>query len=722
MGWFAEQLKARKENNQRAFENSFMDLAGLNDAEANATRDDFIVKQLTKYFGYPELNLPQGLKTLSDKIDYTLKNIGILGRKIELTGTWALDNRDPILVFTKNNKIPILMLPKGTRGYYSVSYVTGKKYKSTAAISKKLRTEAYAFYKPLPTHKLTLKEYFQYFRKSVRLIDLIGVALMSIIVTGFGMLTPYITKSMTGTVVNEKDMKLYAMMTIFLISSGVGFVLIKALQAFVNARVSIKIEKMMQETTMSRMLSLPPSFFKKYSTGELTSRFSMVSALSNAMFNGVFLTLLSSIMSLAFMAQIIQFTPSLIIPVAIILVINLTFSVSITLLQISVSKKQLLLGAKESGTSYSIFSGIQKIRLAGAEKRAFARWAKDFSKWGEPAYHPPLVIRLSGVISIIISSLGAIAIYFIAAENNISVSSYMAFTASYGSLSAMVSTLTSLFTVLARIRPVLDMAKPFLEEETEDDPNKETVEKLDGNIKLDNVSFKYTEDGPLILDGISLDIKPGEYIGIVGKTGCGKSTLVRLLLGFEKPLNGNIYFDNKNINDINLPSLRTKIGSVTQNGGIFHADILSNIIITAPNLGEDEAWAAAEIAGIADDIRAMPMGMRTMISEGQGGISGGQKQRIMIARAIVNKPKILIFDEATSALDNKTQKSISESISNLNCTRIVIAHRLSTIKQCDRIIYMEDGNIKESGSYNELIAKQGKFFELVERQRIDKND
>ena len=470
------------------------------------------------------------------------------------------------------------------------------------------------------------------------------------------------------------------------------------------------------------MLSLPPSFFKKYSTGELTSRFGTVSALSNAMFNGVFLTLLSSIMSLAFMAQIIQFTPSLIIPVAIILVINLTFSVSITLLQISVSKKQLLLGAKESGTSYSIFSGIQKIRLAGAEKRAFARWAKDFSKWGEPAYHPPLVIRLYGVISIIISSLGSIAIYFIAAENNISVSSYMAFTASYGSLSAMVSTLTSLFTVLARIRPVLDMAKPFLEEETEDDPNKETVEKLDGNIKLENVSFKYTEDGPLILDGISLDIKPGEYIGIVGKTGCGKSTLVRLLLGFEKPLNGNIYFDNKNINDINLPSLRTKIGSVTQNGGIFHADILSNIIITAPNLGEDEAWAAAEIAGIADDIRAMPMGMRTMISEGQGGISGGQKQRIMIARAIVNKPKILIFDEATSALDNKTQKSISESISNLNCTRIVIAHRLSTIKQCDRIIYMEDGNIKESGSYNELIAKQGKFFELVERQRIDKND
>ena len=166
--------------------------------------------------------------------------------------------------------------------------------------------------------------------------------------------------------------------------------------------------------------------------------------------------------------------------------------------------------------------------------------------------------------------------------------------------------------------------------------------------------------------------------------------------------------------------MRSKIGSVTQNGGVFHADIFSNIIITAPNLSEDDAWAAAEVAGIADDIRNMPMGMRTMISEGQGGISGGQKQRLMIARAIVNKPKILIFDEATSALDNKTQKSISESINHLNCTRIVIAHRLSTIKECDRIIYMEDGQILESGKYDELIKKQGKFAELVERQRLDK--
>ena len=222
-----------------------------------------------------------------------------------------------------------------------------------------------------------------------------------------------------------------------------------------------------------------------------------------------------------------------------------------------------------------------------------------------------------------------------------------------------------------------------------------------------------------MVNDLSLEIKEGEYIAIVGQTGCGKSTLVRLLLGFEKPLSGKVYFDGYNLEEVDLSSLRRNIGTVMQNGVLFHADIFSNIIISCPNMSEEDAWHAAEIANIADDIREMPMGMKTVISEGQGGISGGQKQRIMIARAIVHSPKVLVFDEATSALDNKTQKSISESISRLNCTRVVIAHRLSTIINADRIIMLEGGKIIEEGNYKELIAKKGKFAELVERQRLD---
>ena len=245
------------------------------------------------------------------------------------------------------------------------------------------------------------------------------------------------------------------------------------------------------------------------------------------------------------------------------------------------------------------------------------------------------------------------------------------------------------------------------------------VTKLNGSIEVSNVFFRYNDSMPYVVDGMNLKIKAGEYIAIVGTTGCGKSTLMRLLLGFETPEKGAIYYDGMDMSKLDLRSLRRRIGVVTQDGSLFQGDIYSNIVISAPYLDLDAAWEAAELAGIADDIRAMPMGMQTVISEGQGGISGGQKQRLMIARAVAPKPRVLMFDEATSALDNKTQKRVSEALDGLKCTRIVIAHRLSTIKNCDRILVLDKGHILEDGTYDELIAKNGFFAELVERQRLD---
>ena len=263
------------------------------------------------------------------------------------------------------------------------------------------------------------------------------------------------------------------------------------------------------------------------------------------------------------------------------------------------------------------------------------------------------------------------------------------------------------------------MAKPIMDAEPEISEGKHIVTKISGGIELSNVSFRYEDNSPLVVDDLSLKIKPGQYVAIVGKTGCGKSTLMRLLLGFEKPQKGAIYYDGRDMGTLDLKSLRKRIGVVTQNGKLFQGDIYSNIIISAPYLSVDDAWKAAEIADIADDIRAMPMGMHTIISEGAGGISGGQKQRLMIARAVAPNPKILMFDEATSALDNITQKKVSEALDSLKCTRIVIAHRLFTIKQCDRIIVLDSGKIVEDGTYEELIDKKGYFYELVERQRLD---
>ena len=721
MGWFSDQIKKRKENNQIMLENSFNDLAGIKnlvEGEEKDLRDIFICSQLTKYFEFNSVEVPNTITGTMKRIDYVTRSGGVAYKKITIARGWNIENRDPILVFTKRTNTPVLLLPTGSSDFYYISYHTGKKRLITNTLIKVFKGEAYVFYNPLPNSKLTLDQYVRHFKKTIRTIDIISVITISVIATVIGMLPAYIIKRLTGEVVENKDFRLFAVVSFYVIGAGLIYILIKATQAFINARVAIKMEKTMQQTTMMRMLSLPPSFFKKYDTGELTSRFMSVSSLSNLMFNGIFLTALSSLMSLVYFTQVVQFAPSLVWPVLAIITLTSIFSIMVSLIEVKVSRKQLKLSAKESGVTYSLINGIQKIRLAGAEKRAFSKWAQSYAASSELLYHPPLIIRLSTVISMLISLGGTLLIYLVAAKNSIDISSYMAFTTSFASLSVASSSLSRVGSFMARLRPAFEMTRPLLEEEVEDS-SKESVEELKGDIVLENVSFKYSDKGPYILEDINLHVKNGEYLGIVGKTGCGKSTIVRLLLGFEKVTLGKVLFDGKNIQDIDLQSLRRKIGSVTQNGGIFHADILSNILITSPDLGEKEAWEAAEIAGIAEDIRHMPMGMSTVISEGQGGISGGQKQRIMIARAIVNKPKVLIFDEATSALDNRTQNNISEAINKLNCTRIVIAHRLSTIKNCDRIIYIENGKIEEEGNYQELIDKRGKFFELVERQKID---
>ena len=474
-----------------------------------------------------------------------------------------------------------------------------------------------------------------------------------------------------------------------------------------------------EASMMMRLLSLPASFFRKYSPGELHNRSSSVNTLCSTLMDMVLNTGLTSLTSLLYVGQVFRFAPTLVVPSLMIILVMVVFSVLSTLVQIRLNRARMELTAKESGMTYGLLGGVQKIKLAGAEKRVFAKWLNLYAEGAEITYNPPTFIKVNAVISTAIGLFSNTVLYYLAVQSNIGLSSYFAFTAAYGMLIGAFMSVSSIALSAAQIQPFLEMAEPFLKAEPETTQGKEIVTRLSGGIELNHVSFRYSEDGPYILNDLSLKIRPGEYVAVVGRTGCGKSTLVRLLLGFEQPEKGAIYYDGKDMNSLDLPFLRRKIGTVMQDAGLFQGDIYSNIVITAPQLTLDEAWEAAETAGIAEDIRAMPMGMNTLISEGQGGISGGQKQRIMIARAIAPKPKLLIFDEATSALDNKTQKQVSEALDSMGCTRLVIAHRLSTIRHCDRILVLDGGRIIEDGTYDALIEKGGSFAELVERQRMD---
>lgn len=292
---------------------------------------------------------------------------------------------------------------------------------------------------------------------------------------------------------------------------------------------------------------------------------------------------------------------------------------------------------------------------------------------------------------------------------------FLAFNAAFsGLLGAMVG-MTSTFLSVAEIIPLYERATPILKTLPEIDEVKTDPGHLTGELDISRIFFRYHEVGPLVLQDVSLRARPGEFIAVVGSSGSGKSTLLRLLLGFETPESGAIYFDGQDLAGLDVQSVRRQMGVVLQNSQLLPGNIFDNIVGSLP-LTMDDAWEAAALAGLAEDIQQMPMAMHTAITAGSSTLSGGQRQRIVIARAIVNKPRIIIFDEATSALDNRTQAEVSRSLEGLNATRIVIAHRLSTIINADRIYVMDQGKIVQSGTYAELISQEGPFAEMAKRQ------
>lgn len=545
------------------------------------------------------------------------------------------------------------------------------------------------------------------------------IALATLALSLIGMFSPMISKLLFDRVLMSGSVRLLIAITVFSVCVSISTLLISAVKNMIAARIETKLNISVDAATMMRIMSLPADFFKQYSAGELSNRASQVGVLCKMLASTVLSAGLTSVFSLIYISQIFVYAPALVVPALIIILVTVVFSVVSSLVQMKLSIRRMELSGKEDGMTYALITGIQKIKLAGAEKRAFARWGNLYAENARLAYSPPMFIRLNSVISLAISLAGTIIMYVMAVKSGISVADYYAFDTAYGMVSGAFASLAGIALTVAQIKPILNMVKPFFDAVPEVSDGKQVITRLSGGIELSNVSFRYSENMPLVVDDMSLKIRPGQYVAIVGKTGCGKSTLMRLLLGFEHPQKGAIYYDGRDLERIDLRSLRRRIGAVMQNGKLFQGDIYSNIVISAPWLSQEEAWEAAELAGIADDIRAMPMGMNTIISEGSGGISGGQRQRLMIARAIAPKPRILMFDEATSALDNITQKKISEALASLKCTRIVIAHRLSTIKQCDRIIVLDNGKIIEDGKYDELIEKNGFFAELVARQRLD---
>jgi len=726
MGWFDDQIRQRIQNDQDTFEEAFEEVAGsvLGSRTAARLKDERVVArealdEILKYYHKKPVDIPEDITELNDQLEYALRPLGMMTRDVKLTEGWYRDAYGPMLGFLRESGAAVALLPGALRGYSYRDPETGAKVRINRKTAQLLELEALCFYQPLPMKKLGIPDLLLYMKKNVSAGDIALIVLATLAVMVVGLIEPRVYQAITGPVLESKNVSMLVGMAIFLLCSAVASELINVVSDLLMERVTKKTALAVESSVMMRILSLPVSFFRKYSSGELSSRADSVGSLCDTLVSSVMSTGLSSLLSLIYIGEIFRFAPLLVWPSILIIIVTVGASLATSLAQISISRRKMKLAAEESGMSYAMVSGIQKIKLSGSEKRAFARWARLYARNTELQYNPPAFIKLSSVITTAISLVGTIVLYYLAASSGVGPSQYYGFSAAYGRVMGAFTALSGIAISVASIPPILEMAEPILKTEPEITAGKDQVQRVSGSIELSHVTFRYDPDTPDVLTDLSLKIEAGEYVAVVGRTGCGKSTLVRLMLGFEKPQRGSVLYDGRDLASLDPRSVRRNMGVVIQNGQLMQGDIFSNITLSAPWLSLEDAWEAAETAGIAQDIRDMPMGMQTVISEGQGGISGGQKQRLLIARAIAPKPRILILDEATSALDNVTQKQVSEALDRLKCTRVVIAHRLSTIRNCDRILVMDKGAIIEDGTYDELIARHGAFAELVARQRLD---
>lgn len=645
-------------------------------------------------------------------------------REVQLEPGWYRQDSGPVLAYTKDRKIPIVCLPNGPGRYWAYNLTEGSKVKIDETYAATLETRGEVVYRPFPPKKMGLWDLIKFGFQHTYPRDWIGSWMLAMIGVLIGLLVPAVNQLLYDRLIPLGDTQAVVQVCSAVIACMIGnlsFVVVKNIAAF---RGTSTMRYAVQNAVYDRIFQLPESFLSRYDSADLAQRAIGITVFFEKIADVYSGFLLTALFSLLYFWRIVQFSAQLSLIAFGMMLLFLTIIFFLGMRQMKYERRMAELDSKSSSIMYQFISGISKIRIAGVENRVLYEYLKPYIQlkklWMKKH-------RLSLIAQTLIGGAQAaflLAIYpfLIGASAQLSVGSFLGFLTAFGAVSIAFLDLAGAVLKMTEVMPLYERSKLLLDTLPEGGSETQTMRRLPGNlsgeIEVNNLQFSYGNEGEQILKNVSFHIRPGEYVGIVGASGSGKSTLMKLLLGFEKAQSGKIYYDGMDIDSLDKRELRKKFGVVLQDGKLIAGSIYENITIMMPGASVSQVEQVLRDVELEQDILKMPMGLHTILDEDSRTISGGQRQRMLIARAIIGKPKILYFDEATSALDNAAQAVICKRLEKLRATRVVVAHRLSTVENCDRILVLEEGLLVEEGNYQELMDKQGRFYQMAQRQMV----
>lgn len=663
-----------------------------------------------------EMNSILGCESVEELIESTLDSMGVMCEAIDVSHRDFSKSSDIILAQNETGRAVVLI--PSLFGYMCINADNKHRYLLTKKV--RLRSRAYIVHRPVPISSNSTKGILLLILQLITPRDILAILVSTLLASLLGTILPYLNGWALNTLLPMGSSAYAALVygLVLYITVGIFRACFEALKSKFLSGMRLRISVQVQAALMAKVLMEHHSYFSQSVTGRISTKIRSGQQLAEKIIDVSLDTSFTVIFSIVYLPQMLTYGSTLCMPALIMLLVKIGISVISFISCMRNQAASLENDIAMNGFLFSAIRGIQRIKSLNAESRIYSKWASLYKTRIRLKLNPPLSMKLRGVLISFVTDVCTVLLLSISAKTGISRENYIAFNAAYALVLAAFSQLINTTEAIFMIRPLLDQVDSLFTSRLSLPVGKKYVRSLKGKISLVNVGYSYGNSVHGSLSDINLTIRPGEKVAIVGESGSGKTTLLKLLLGLIVPDTGSIYYDDFNINSLNLRSLRKKIGSVMQFSGLIPGTIYQNILLgTNGSVSMDDAWEAAEKAVIADDIRAMSLKMETEVSEGKvGGLSGGQRQRLLIARALASKKSVLFLDEATSALDNITQKKVLDNLFQEKHTVVMVAHRLSTVIHCDRIVVIEKGRIVEQGTYDELIAKNGVFAQLVSKQ------